>query len=166
MQLTQNDPDLDKIQVFRNWGVGQEPKVPSQISYAPGSSNQPQWGFSIEAGAPAFRWTKLALRSQSTINELESMKDLAMGLSKLSNLESGDVASEIRYLCKTPQDIVADYLEYVSQVWEDSMRARAASALDEVPIDVVITHPAVRIVIFSLDKSKSLMKHSCGRRRL
>jgi hypothetical protein len=166
MQIdTHSSPELEKLKVFKSWGVGQEPKVPSQISYAPGSLNQQQWGFSIEAGAPAFRWTKLALRSQPTIDELESMKDLAEGLSQLSRLESGDVdVSDIRYMCKTPEDIVADYLAIVSQMWEDSIRSRFTTVLDEVPIDLVITHPAVSIQSLQ-ELGAILIKDSYGPRK-
>jgi hypothetical protein len=137
--------DMGRIKVFKSWGCGQEPRVPSAISYAATSSGQQQWGFNIEADAPAFRRAKLALHSRSTIRELEDLQDLVFSLPQLSKLASGEVdQSQIRYLCKTPEDIISDYLQLIATNWEDSVRSRFSTVLDTTPIDLIITHPPVR----------------------
>ncbi|KAG7284675.1 hypothetical protein NEMBOFW57_009284 [Staphylotrichum longicolle] len=135
-------PSLADIQIIQHWGGNIEAKVPSVFTYSANSGQK--WGYDIGNSAYVIRWTKLRLEVPKRLNALQSMKHMAEE-ARMLNLEPQGRRAEIpRHLVKTSVDIVTDYLrEVINHVRGEIENTRDARELQQFPIDIVITHPAV-----------------------
>ena len=144
-QDEESKPTLDNLEVVTNWLGKEGPKVPSAISYSPTSGGCKQWGYSIDDNSTVLRWTKLELRPRSTVKELSVLRELVKGLKLVQELEEQDDLDEgiPMHVTKNAKAVVRDYISHVGRHWHKSMGAEGKFALDEVHLDIVITHPAV-----------------------
>jgi hypothetical protein len=150
MQTTgQDHPSAEEIIVFRAWPGKEALKVPSAFSYSRTSSERrcKQWGYSIDDNSQVMRWTKLELEPRTAINELDVLRELTKGLDlirELQNNEDAGIMNEIpRHIARDSGDLVKDYLSKVTREWYQYMRSKGKHTLENVPLDIVITHPAV-----------------------
>jgi hypothetical protein len=142
------EPVLSDLNLFKNWPEKNEAKVPSEVSYSltAGDKEFRRWGFSIENKSKVFRWTKLELvNDPSPVGELEKLDELMAGLTeiKILYMESLETADVPFHLSKTTKDIVEYYLTFVAEEWKAHISSTATQVLNTVPVDIVITHPAV-----------------------
>lgn len=125
------------------------PKVPSTYSYSKASTagEYRQWGYSICDDSDVVQWTKLELEPRTTFRELEVLRELVKGLDLLNDLRASKdaaIKNDVpRFLPKESCDIVRDYLGKVAREWYSYMSDQPISVLKSVPIDIVLTHPAV-----------------------
>lgn len=93
------------------------------------------------------RWTKLELEPRSTDKELDILQELTKGLDlvgKLLEIETAGSGTDAPlHLSKDSGDIVRDYLSEVAREWYRYIRSQGRHTLNSVPLDMVITHPAV-----------------------
>ncbi|KAK4447447.1 hypothetical protein QBC34DRAFT_303234 [Podospora aff. communis PSN243] len=130
------------IRIVRNWAGGVGAKVPSVLTYSATSGQK--WGYDIGSSAYVIRWTKLRLEVPTRLDALKSMKHTLQEADML-NFGPGKPQSDIpRHLIRTSADIVDDYLrEVLHQVRVDMENVRDRTQLEQFPMDLVITHPAV-----------------------
>ncbi|KAK0627759.1 hypothetical protein B0T14DRAFT_422206 [Immersiella caudata] len=130
------------IRVVRDWVGGIGAKVPSVLTYS--SSSSQKWGYDVGNSAYVIRWTKLKLEVPTRLDALKSMKHTLQEADML-DFGPGKPQSDIpRHLIRTSADIVNDYLkEVLHQVRLDIENVRDSRSLEQFPVDVVITHPAV-----------------------
>lgn len=139
------------LRSFRNWPGKDAEKVPSSYSYSKTSrqARKKQWGYSIDDQSRVLRWTKLELEPRETKKELEELRELVQGLNLVKKLkenrDTGKVDEIPRHISKDAIEIIRDYLSKIARAWRDHMTSRSASVLTEVPLDIVITHPAVSL---------------------
>jgi hypothetical protein len=94
------------------------------------------------------RWTKLDLEPKTGLKELEQLRELAKGLGLVDQLLTSDEDVAIRndvprHITKAPEDVLRDYLSKVVREWYMHMKAKGKHTLDNVTLDIVVTHPAV-----------------------
>ena len=93
------------------------------------------------------RWTKLELEPRATVKELEVLGELLTGLDLIGNLRANNYPANMdsipQHLPKDAGDIIRDYLGEVAREWFLYISSQGKSTLGAVPIDIVITHPAV-----------------------
>ncbi|KUJ12158.1 uncharacterized protein LY89DRAFT_688619 [Mollisia scopiformis] len=134
--------------VFKFWPGSDNPRVPSAISYSPTNpdTRRSQWGWSIDDDSKVLKWTKLELEPQSTKAELDQLRELTKGLDLLRELREskneGLMTDVPQHITKSAEDIVRDFLTKVSRVWYKHMKSQNQFVLEQVPLDLVITHPA------------------------
>jgi len=143
-QTTTSTPEFKDLIPFTTWRGGSgNPKVPSEISYSKGLNTDDML---------VLHWTKLELEARRPVTELEALRNALNGLRLLQHFRSADnpeLTHDIpRHLSKTPTDIVKDFLLTVAREYYAHMKKTpAAKALvkgpGEIPLDIVITHPAV-----------------------
>ena len=143
----ENNPSLDSVNLYQTWPEKASQKVPSAISYSNTERGRRQWGHSIDDGSQVMRWTKLDIDSRTTVRELEVLRELMKGLELVKKLHAnGNTANtnEVpRHITKDSGDVVRDYLTKVAREWYQYMRSQGRYTLDRVPLDIVITPPAV-----------------------
>jgi len=129
--------------------------VPSVISYSPTEQGCTQWGFDIDNGSDVLQWTKLELEPRERLKELDILNDLMQGFGLIRKLHAGESAITPDQISKSSEDVVRDYMCYVLSHYHDLMSASDSTlqgsgrnVLTEVPLDVVITHPAVLNTLF------------------
>ena len=127
-------------------------KVPSAISYSKTDATRRhrQWGYSIDEHSQVVRWTKLELEQCSASKELDILRDLVDGLDLLNELrvdESTSLDKIPRHIYKDAQEVVKDFLGKVAREWFLYIKGRGRYTLETVPLDIVITHPTVGILI-------------------
>ncbi len=149
MQTTgQDEPSLSGLTVFRDWPGKCSRKVPSAFSYSATSGGCKQWGHSIDDDSKVLRWTKMDPEPRTKLQEFGIVKELMKGLALISRIyedEDAAIRNEIpRHLTKGSEDIVRDYLTKLVRHWYNYMRAQGHHTLENVPLDIIITHPAVR----------------------
>ncbi len=137
------------VEVFTSWPDGGENrKVPSAISYSPPSQGCKQWGNSIDQDSRVLQWTKLELPPREPLAELTALLETLNGLELVQLLRNNDNAAvdlDIpRHITKSPFDIVKDFLSRIAREFFLYMRGKSESVLRNVPLDIVLTHPAVR----------------------
>ncbi|KAK4169554.1 hypothetical protein QBC43DRAFT_375362 [Cladorrhinum sp. PSN259] len=146
-------PTAADIKIVQNWTQGgvteNQYKVPSEYTYS--RNTGARWGFNIADSAYILKWTKLQLEVPSRASALRSMKRLLQEADKL-DIDPGNGEAEKSipgHITRTASEIVTEYLEEVmKQVQQDVERAfngdRIAfeQLLEQVPIDLIITHPA------------------------
>lgn len=144
----QDNPSLESLNVYQNWPDKQSQKVPSTISYSSTERGCKQWGHSIDDGSQVMRWTKLDLEPRTAARELEVLRELMKGLELIKKFRAGGNTASTndvpRHISKDAGDVVRDYLTKVAREWYQYMRSQGRYTLDNVPLDIVITHPAVR----------------------
>ncbi|KAK4206920.1 hypothetical protein QBC37DRAFT_406681 [Rhypophila decipiens] len=137
------------VRVFEDWPRSQTVKVPSVISYTPTTTGTKQWGHDIADGSEVLRWTKLELRSQSREVELERLLDTVRSLPfSTSLLREGGGGDSLGvnvpvHLGLAPLDIIADFLKKVARCWHDARLKDTQRLLQNVTLDLVVTHPGV-----------------------
>ncbi|KAF2866044.1 hypothetical protein BDV95DRAFT_584773 [Massariosphaeria phaeospora] len=135
---------LGDVKVFMKWpGKSGRLKVPSAYSYSRGRCSQ--WGYDIEPGSKTFIWTKLALTYGTPEEELKVLRDLMEGLDFMSGLKKSNGQAGLidvpEHLTKSPEDVITDYLTKVSREWYRLISAEATHLLENIPLDIVMTHP-------------------------
>lgn len=144
-------PEFSDLNLFVDWPGKNEVKVPSEVSYSlttgeAHNRDYRQWGYSIDGKSKVLRWTKLELvKDHSPLEELKTLGELIDGLAAFNNLyaESLETAEVPRHLSKTTKDIIEFYLSHVAREWITFVKGEAKHVLDRVPVDIVVTHPAV-----------------------
>jgi hypothetical protein len=148
-----DDGTFSDVNVFLQWpgGSGLQ-KVPSKISFSSAPGGKEQWGYSISEESHVLQWTKLELKLQDTTSELRKLKYLMQGHKLLQDYftqaESNDpnaLANAPRHICKSSEDIIREFTGRIAQKWYEYMIDNSRFSLGEVPLDVVITHPAVSL---------------------
>lgn len=146
----QKDQDLDAladdIRVLQGWPTHESEKVPSEISYSPSPKGCRQWGYDIDDNSRVLKWTKLELEeTRSRSAELRTLAETLWGMQLLDLSEDAVIRNDIpRHLAKEPEDIVKDYLDNIAeQTLEEICTQVGRRVADNIPIDMVITHPAV-----------------------
>lgn len=136
---------VDGPHALTNWPEKEAGKVPSLISYSPAPRGHEQWGFSIDDDSIVLRWTKLELRPRSTSKELIVLRELLKGLQLVQQLqEQDDLEQPIpTHVTRNARGVVRDFFEYIGRYWRGNLKKGGKFALDEVPLDIVLTHPAV-----------------------
>jgi hypothetical protein len=140
---------LNDLTVFRNWPGTNAQKVPSAYSYSRTSVERKcrQWGYSIDDDSQVMRWTKLELEPRTTVKELEVLRELLKGLDLVNKLRANDNAASTndipQHISRDAGDIVREYLGKVAKEWYLYIRGQGKYTLDTVPLDIVVTHPAV-----------------------
>jgi hypothetical protein len=146
----------EKITVFERWpgniderGMAEaiHRKVPSKISYSETLNGQKQWGYSMDIGSTILEWTKLELMPHSPAKQLEVLRELLDGLNLLKGFQQHDeLENEVpKHFIKNAVDVIQDYLYRVATEWHGHMRAEGRGTLHELDLDIVITHPIVRL---------------------
>jgi len=117
--------------------------VPSQISFKRAPNGEKQWGFNIAESAVVFKWTKLELMPRNAASELETLQKLLEAQTLLNQVRSGGETG--KQLTRTAQDIITDFLTKLGREWLFWMREQGVNTLQEVPLDIVVTHPVVSL---------------------
>ncbi|KAK3396747.1 hypothetical protein B0T20DRAFT_355975 [Sordaria brevicollis] len=145
----QKDQDLDvladDIRVLQGWPTHESEKVPSEISYSPSPKGCRQWGYDIDDNSRVLKWTKLELEEiRNRSAELTTLAETLWGMRLLDLSEEAVIRNDIpRHLAKEPEDIVKDYLDHIAeQTLEEIQTQVGRKVADNIPIDMVITHPA------------------------
>ncbi|EAA33990.2 hypothetical protein GE21DRAFT_3741 [Neurospora crassa] len=145
----QKDQDLDAladdIRVLQGWPTHESEKVPSEISYSPSPKGCRQWGYDIDDNSRVLKWTKLELEeTRGRSAELRTLAETLWGMRLLDLSEDAVIRNDIpRHLAKEPEDIVKDYLDNIAeQTLEEICTQVGRRVADNIPIDMVITHPA------------------------
>lgn len=123
-----------------------ETKVPSAISYAAGSGGERQWGLDIDTGTSRLTLTKLQLEHQEPLQELQNLLKAVMGMELLDISRVNQTNGLASSYSREPEDIVADYLSGIREYLVPFIQGIIpATYLSSVPIDLVVTVPAVSI---------------------
>ncbi|KAI0127153.1 hypothetical protein BJ170DRAFT_363890 [Xylariales sp. AK1849] len=136
------------IKLFQAWPKKNSRKVPSAYSYSPSLSGRrcKQWGHDIDDQSQVMRWTKLELEPRTGLAELKQLRELTKGLGLVDKLVASDdmiIKNDVpRHVSKAPEDVLRDYLGQVIREWYMHMKSLGRHTLDNVPLDVVVTHPA------------------------
>ncbi len=128
--------------MVQNWSEENiNPKVPSEFTYS--ANDGENWGSGIGDNAFVIRWTKLELERPKRLHALAAL-DRTLGEAGQLSFKPG--SSDIpRHLIRSPADVMTDYLYEVAKcVRRDIEADRDPMNLSRYPIDLVITHPAVR----------------------
>lgn len=127
-------------------GIGNENKVPSEMSYATGPGGEHQWGFDFSDKAPRLVLTKLELEHDEPKTELGKLLDAVRQIEVLSVGQIDQNNGLALSYTKSAEDIVKDYLVGIrEQLFKDLRSVYPAAYLSSIPIDLVITVPAVCI---------------------
>jgi hypothetical protein len=139
-------PEAQDVQVFTNWDKMESQKVPSAISYMVSKNKCQQWGHDIDENSEYLTWTKLELGEQPQDKELENLAAAFKGIACISSITDrfSNASQRLQSLAATPGQIVQKYLTKVARKWRDDFVKSGRTALSELPLDLVVTHPAVR----------------------
>ena len=131
---------LDKVEVIAQWssqnfGGNDSEKVPSDICY--GADGRPSnWGFGLSSKDNPLRWTKLLLCPLS-------MKNMPSPSKKEEDVVDG-TRRQLKYLKKSPVEVISHYLRFLWQHILQRLRDRlTAPILDNMILKVVLTVPAI-----------------------
>ncbi len=143
---TGTTPTLNDVHVVGKWGEMNAPKVPSLYTYS--ANDGARWGYDIGDDAYVIRWSKLELEAPKRVDSLNRLKRTIGEAQQLAHGHRNVTQYQIpRHLTKSPSDVVTAYLiEVATAVRLDIESERDARTLQEFPIDLIITHPAVRIL--------------------
>lgn len=130
-----------------------EVKVPSAISYAAGPGGELQWGLDISTETPRLTLTKLQLEHQERLEELKNVLKAVRGM-ELLDLSRVDQSNGLALsYSKDPEDIVVDYLTGIREHLVPFIQNLIPAAwLTSVPIDLIVTVPAVSTPFFQPTK--------------
>lgn len=140
---------LGSIEVFTEWDGGDTgaAKVPSVISYSESEAGMKQWGSDIDIneGSWASHWTKLDLPKQTPLQELSTLRRSLESLMDLQRLGSDnhDEYETPEHLTRSPEEIVQDFLTFIARHYYLKVKEKSQFVLTSLPIDMVLTHPAV-----------------------
>lgn len=155
-------PSLRRVYVVSSWpGARNESKVPSTFTYSR-SNGVSNWGHGIGANAFVLRLTKLDLKTPKLGQALSNLEQM-LSEAKLLAFDKGpggrgrDIP---HHLTRTSEDVMTEYLRNVLRETLKDIRNRNDLINQlQIPIDLVITHPAVRlpkIPVFSNCSSAAL----------
>ena len=136
--------------LYRQWPEMDTKKVPSAYSYSPSTSarRRKQWGHDIDDESEVMRWTKLQLQPRTPTEEIRLLQDLTSGLQLVRQMQADGQAMiqnrVPRHLSRTAREVVRDYLDEVARQWRTHMTTGSRVVFESVPLDIVVTHPAVR----------------------
>ena len=144
---TGEPPSLNDVNVVDKWGGTNAHKVPSLYTYS--AVDGSNWGYDIGDKAYVIRWSKLELEAPTRIDSLKRLNRTIVEAQLLAHASHHGPEYEIPlHLAKSPADVITDYLHEVAYaVRLDIESKRDARTLQEFPIDLVITHPAVSGII-------------------
>jgi hypothetical protein len=127
-----------------DWPKHADDKVPSEISYSPSQGFGLQWGYDISPGSCKLVWTKLELDQQRRSDELRMLLDALIGMGNLDVRKIEQASGLPPYPGKDPVELVGDYLSSVREhLMHLLVNTYGADYLSTVPIDLVVTVPAV-----------------------
>ncbi len=143
------------IRTVKTWTGGLGDKVPSLFTYS--ANDREQWGFDIGNSAYVLQWTKMELEPPSRKDALAALRQTLSEATQLNFSRHNVIQRQIpRHLIKTVEDIVSDYLiEVAGCVRQDIESQKDKDSLGDFPIDIIITHPAVRCLLYSVWKSQA-----------
>lgn len=126
--------------------MGNDPKIPSVISYAAQGSYEQGFGKSLPPDSAATINTKLELDVHD--NKTDELELLLAVLENMSNLNFEQVKTSKgcpQYIWKSPEEIVTDYLTEIYKVVDKEVNNSSAALRADLPVDIVITIPVVII---------------------
>lgn len=136
---------LLELEIFKLWPEKETPKVPSDYSYSETINGKKQWGHDIDDDSLVVQWTKMNIEVRHPERELKVLGDLVKGLDQMKTFQQTRNAMP-QHLARSASDVVRDYLIRVVREWYLWMRAQPGARqhiLASIPVDLVITHPAV-----------------------
>lgn len=125
--------------------------VPSAISYAEQPGGEEGWGSDIAEDCLAFINTKFELEDQNRQDELELTLKVLEGIQSLDWTHIKGAGCCPQYTWKTPVHIISDYLAHIYRSIDRFISSPdmffSAPFFHEVkvPVDLVVTVPAVRM---------------------
>lgn len=140
--------DLDNVRVVTRWAKEETLKVPSRYSYSPSPRGCTQWGHDIDDNSRIMAWTKLELeQTKNRTQELGILCEIFYGVALMDFNEEAIINNDIpRHLAKEAEDIVRDYLDEIAETTsEDIISSLGHHVPDRIPIDLIVTHPAVSL---------------------
>ena len=141
-----DDAKLDEIKIVSDWGagMGSDDKIPSIYSYSPAPEGQRQWGADITEDAVTMVNTKMELRTQD--DKMDELELLLQVLNRTCNLDFETIKAQrchSRYLVKSPNEIVTDFLSKVFRHLYDHHDHLGPLLRSLMPVDIVIAVPVV-----------------------
>jgi hypothetical protein len=127
-----------------SWPESGQAQVPSEISYATGLGGERQWGYDISPNAPRLTLMKLEFEHQERKDELQKLLQAVKGMEtvRVSDIDQSNGLA-LSY-SKSAEEIVKDFLIGVRETLLEDLRSLYSAAyLSTIPIDLVITVPAV-----------------------
>jgi hypothetical protein len=140
--------DLNDIYVVTRWDGKEEVKVPSEFSYSRTPNLKKQYGYDIDDKSDVLARTKLELEDHDDrLKELRTFADTLHGLTSLSLNDATAITHQIpKHLSKNSEDIIENYLYKVAEVvYADMVSTLGRHVPEQIPIDLIITHPAVSL---------------------
>ncbi|KAI0450091.1 hypothetical protein F5B21DRAFT_517692 [Xylaria acuta] len=118
-------------------------KVPSKLTYTRNQGEQ--WGYGIGEDAYIIKWTKMNLERPSRLQAIKTLRQTLESAEQLAFDPRGALQAQVpHHLTKTPADILTDYLAKVAAVVRQDIKdKRDEEVIKRLPIDLVITHPAI-----------------------
>jgi hypothetical protein len=145
-------PDFPEgLNLFQKWPLRDAQKVPSVISFDYTREGKNQWGYSMDDEAVnVLQWTKLELEPRTTLKELEVMESLLSGLDPVCKLRKGERGTDVpRHITKSEGRVVEEYLRKLAEEWQAYISGQGGAILANIPLDIVVTHPAVSVLLNS-----------------
>lgn len=138
------NPYLSEVRIVDNWDGDISEKIPSQYTF---SQATPQWG-NIKHADYVIRLSKLKFQPSKRLAALQDLREAMKDIRRVEARSRSQVDEQYPlHLAKSAPEIVTTYLTKVVE----NARAQIELAdpnnprrLKENPIDLVITHPAVR----------------------
>jgi molecular chaperone DnaK (HSP70) len=137
-----NKLTIDDVKIFIEWPIKKNRIVPSEISYSRGKGAK-QWGWSIDNDSKVLKWTKLEFEPKTTAKEFDVVRQLIKGLDDMDRLRKNTAEQVPRDMSKSAEDIVRDYIGKVAREWYIYINSERPQLLRGVPLDIVLTYPAV-----------------------
>lgn len=119
-------------------------KVPSVKSYTVPANDEAQWGSDLSENAITMVNQKLELEQQSSrLDELDLTLYVLRGTGNLSFEHIKHAGPNPEFSCRTPEEIVTDYLCHIFERCRDEIQEQQLQRT-KTAVDLVITVPVVR----------------------
>jgi hypothetical protein len=140
-----------ELQVFTQWPGFSGQKVKSLVSYSESKTHRKQFGNDIDDNSEIVKWTKLDLDPKLLNDHLKQVHSATKGLDRIKSLvqsisRNGQEMLDLDiplHITKNTTEIIEYFFEKALAAWKAHIQARADGLLGVVPIDIVVTHPAV-----------------------
>jgi len=148
----QNDRDVSfgndvEVTVMTEWQGRTSQKVPSLLSYSQSPKHRDQCGHDIDELSHVIQWFKLDLDPQKAEVQLRQLDNAIKGLKLVEALYCTDkevIDTDIPFhIAKDSTEVVRNFIEKLIAAWKKNIEESFQRALGNVPVDVVVTHPAV-----------------------